>query len=185
MRLNLKKNVMFLLKVHKKNKIKYGKKWIAIHGDFGPFYKKNDSSKLISWKNNIYDLNMYKDKYISNKFIKNIYVLCKYSMAGYSLKFRLIGVGYRLNSFYKDNFLYLNLRLGYSHECIVKIPSTINYRIIKTQSSIFLISGLDINEINKLGFFLHKLRSPEPYKGKGLRYYNEIIQKKEGKKSNL
>ena len=87
----------------------------------------------------------------------------------------LVGVGYRANL--QDKLLILNL--GYSHRIELEIPSGISVEVIKTTN--ITLTGCDKES---LGLFAAKIRSwrpPEPYKGKGIMYENEIVKRKAGK----
>ncbi|MBT4989541.1 MAG: 50S ribosomal protein L6 [Rickettsiales bacterium] len=95
---------------------------------------------------------------------------------GFKKTLEIKGVGYKASS--KDGFL--NLSLGYSHDIKVEIPDDIDINIIKATT-------IELSSYNKesLGLFasnIKKLRMPEPYKGKGVRYLGEFIVRKEGKK---
>jgi large subunit ribosomal protein L6 len=93
----------------------------------------------------------------------------------FELNLQLIGVGYRANV--QGKLLVLNL--GYSHTVDLEIPDTISLEVIQN-------TNIKVKSYNKeqLGLFAAQIRSwrpPEPYKGKGIRYENEIVQRKAGK----
>jgi ribosomal protein L6, bacterial type len=94
---------------------------------------------------------------------------------GYTKKLEINGVGYRA---IKDgNNLVLNV--GYSHQVIVPEIDGITIEV-PTQTSI-LISGIDKQAVGQFAADVRKKRPPEPYKGKGIKYENEVIRRKEGK----
>jgi large subunit ribosomal protein L6 len=95
---------------------------------------------------------------------------------GFTRKLELVGVGYR--AALKDNDL--TLQLGFSHEVNVKAPEGITFAVPK-QTEIN-ISGADKQVVGELAATIRKLRPPEPYKGKGVRYSGEKVRRKEGKK---
>ena len=95
---------------------------------------------------------------------------------GFEKKLLLVGVGYKA----QINDKFLNLSLGYSHIIKFPIPDGIN---IETPSQTeVILKGTDKRLVGQIAAKIRGFRSPEPYKGKGIRYENEIIVKKEGKK---
>jgi large subunit ribosomal protein L6 len=95
---------------------------------------------------------------------------------GYERKLELVGVGYRAAVQGKA----LNLTLGFSHPVNFPIPAGIS---IETPSQTeILIKGTDRQQVGQTAAEIRSIRPPEPYKGKGVRYANEQITLKEGKK---
>lgn len=95
---------------------------------------------------------------------------------GYTRKLEINGVGYRAALEGKM----LNLQLGYSHEIKVAIPDEIKITCEKpTEITIF---GADRQQVGQIASDIRRLRKPEPYKGKGIKYAEERILRKEGKK---
>src|ERR1700758_318887 len=95
---------------------------------------------------------------------------------GYEKKLELVGVGFRAQVQGKS----LNLTLGFSHPVNVPIPDGIS---IETPSQTeILIKGIDRQKVGQVAAEIRDIRPPEPYKGKGVRYANEKITLKEGKK---
>jgi large subunit ribosomal protein L6 len=95
---------------------------------------------------------------------------------GYEKKLELVGVGFRAQVQGKS----LNLTLGFSHPVSVPIPEGIS---IETPSQTeILVKGIDRQKVGQLAAEIRDIRPPEPYKGKGVRYANEQISLKEGKK---
>lgn len=94
---------------------------------------------------------------------------------GYSKELNIVGVGYRAEQ--KDKNLLLNL--GYSHPIYFMPPEGIKIEVpVQTQIK---ISGIDKELVGLVAAKIRSFRSPEPYKGKGIKYSNEIIIKKAGK----
>lgn len=91
-------------------------------------------------------------------------------------KLVLEGVGYRVEL--KGNQLSMNL--GFSHPVLITIPEDI---IATVEKNIITISGADKDAVGQFAAEVRALKKPEPYKGKGMRYEDEVIQRKEGKKS--
>ena len=95
---------------------------------------------------------------------------------GYEKKLELVGVGFRAQVQGKS----LNLTLGFSHPVNVAIPEGIT---IETPSQTeIVVKGIDRQKVGQTAAEIRGIRSPEPYKGKGVRYANEQITLKEGKK---
>ena len=96
--------------------------------------------------------------------------------AGFEKKLLLVGVGYRAQV--KDNFLILSL--GFSHQVNYTIPSGI---IIETPvPTEIIIRGFDKQKVGQVASEIRAYRPPEPYKGKGVRYADEQVLRKEAKK---
>jgi large subunit ribosomal protein L6 len=74
----------------------------------------------------------------------------------------------------------LILALGFSHLVHVPIPASL---AVKAEKNIITISGINKEEVGSFSASVRALKKPEPYKGKGFRYRNEVIRRKEGKKS--
>ena len=95
---------------------------------------------------------------------------------GYEKRLELVGVGFRAQVQGKN----LNLTLGFSHPVNVAIPEGIN---IETPSQTeIVVKGIDRQKVGQVAAEIRGIRPPEPYKGKGVRYANEQITLKEGKK---
>jgi large subunit ribosomal protein L6 len=95
---------------------------------------------------------------------------------GYEKKLELVGVGFRAQVQGKT----LNLTLGFSHPVGFPIPEGIT---IETPSQTeIVVKGIDRQKVGQVAAEIRDVRPPEPYKGKGVRYANEQISLKEGKK---
>ncbi|HWW64383.1 MAG TPA: 50S ribosomal protein L6 [Sphingomonadaceae bacterium] len=95
---------------------------------------------------------------------------------GFTKTLVITGVGYRANLQGKN----LKLQLGYSHDVDFAVPEGIE---IKTPDQTTVqISGIDRQKVGQVAAEIRRWRKPEPYKGKGIKYQNEFIFRKEGKK---
>lgn len=95
---------------------------------------------------------------------------------GFEKKLELVGVGYRAQAQGKK----LNLTLGFSHPVDFPVPAGIT---IETPSQTeIVIKGIDRQQVGQVAAVIRGYRSPDPYKGKGVRYANEVIVLKEAKK---
>ena len=95
---------------------------------------------------------------------------------GYTRKLEIAGVGYRAAV---DGKI-LNLQLGYSHDIKVAIPEDI--KVVCDTPTAVTITGADKQRVGQLASEIRGFRPPEPYKGKGVKYAEERILRKEGKK---
>ena len=95
---------------------------------------------------------------------------------GFERKLEINGVGYRAAVQGKN----LNLQLGYSHDVVYPIPEGI--QIVTPKPTEITITGIDAQRVGQVAAEIRAFRSPEPYKGKGVKYAGEYIFRKEGKK---
>ncbi len=95
---------------------------------------------------------------------------------GYEKKLEIHGVGYRANLQGKT----LVLALGFSHEVRFDVPEGIKIEVIKQTA--LTVSGIDKQQVGEVAAKIRAFKKPEPYKGKGIRYADEYILRKEGKK---
>jgi large subunit ribosomal protein L6 len=95
---------------------------------------------------------------------------------GFSCQLDINGVGYRAAIQGKN----LVLQLGFSHDVIFPIPSNVNIKCDKPTE--INVSGIDKQAVNQVAANIREYKKPEPYKGKGIKYRDEVIYRKEGKK---
>jgi large subunit ribosomal protein L6 len=95
---------------------------------------------------------------------------------GFEKKLEITGVGYRAAMQGKN----LQLALGYSHDVVYAIPEGIQIAVPKPTE--ITITGSDIQRVGQVAAEIRAYRPPEPYKGKGVKYADEFIFRKEGKK---
>jgi large subunit ribosomal protein L6 len=95
---------------------------------------------------------------------------------GFSRTLEITGVGYRAAMDGKS----LKLQLGYSHDVFYPVPEGIS--IVVPKPTEITISGIEKDKVGQVAAEIRGFRGPEPYKGKGIRYQGEFIQRKEGKK---
>lgn len=94
---------------------------------------------------------------------------------GYSKTLQIVGVGYRASMQGKT----LQLSVGYSHPVLVEPPAGIAFSVEGTQT--IKVEGIDKALVGQVAADVRRWREPEPYKGKGIKYENEHIRRKEGK----
>ncbi|KAI5641856.1 hypothetical protein M9H77_00080 [Catharanthus roseus] len=94
---------------------------------------------------------------------------------GFEKRLQLVGVGYRATIEGKD----IVLSLGFSHPVRMAIPNGLQVKV--EENTRIIVSGYDKSEIGQFAASIRKWRPPEPYKGKGVKYADEVIRRKEGK----
>ena len=94
---------------------------------------------------------------------------------GFSKELEIVGVGYRAQLQGKQ----LSLSVGFSHPVVVPIPDGLTVEVPKPTS--VLIKGADKQLVGQFTANLRRIAPPEPYKGKGIRYANEVVRRKAGK----
>ena len=94
---------------------------------------------------------------------------------GFSKTLEIVGVGYRVQAKGKD----LEFSLGFSHPVLVVPPEGITFRV-ETPTR-FVVEGIDKQLVGETAARIRKLRKPDPYKAKGVRYQGEVIRRKVGK----
>ena len=95
---------------------------------------------------------------------------------GFLIYLRIVGIGYRAHL--EKNTLFL--KLGYSHDIIYNVPSSI--KIFLLEPTLLCLFGIDKNQLTQIATKLRSLRKPSVYKGKGIRLLNEKINLKTGKR---
>ena len=94
---------------------------------------------------------------------------------GYRKSLEINGTGYRVTAKGRD----LEFALGFSHPVLVTAPEGITFTV--ERPTLFHVSGIDKQLVGEISAKIRKIRPPEPYKGKGVKYSDEHIQRKEGK----
>jgi large subunit ribosomal protein L6 len=95
--------------------------------------------------------------------------------SGYSKTLEIQGTGYRVTA--KGSSL--EFALGFSHPVVVNPPDGITFRVEKPTQ--FVVEGIDKQKVGEVAANIRKIRKPEPYKGKGVRYQGEVVRRKAGK----
>ena len=110
---------------------------------------------------------------MSRTMISNIFAGVK---DGFTKTLEINGVGYRAAMKGSQ----LQLQLGFSHEVLYDIPNGVDVKVTKPTE--IVVSGFDKQKVGQVAAEIRKYRPPEPYKGKGVKYADEFIFRKEGKK---
>ncbi len=109
-----------------------------------------------------------------NALIKNMIVGVS---EGYTKGLEIVGVGYRFNV--QGNKI--NISAGFSHPVEIVCPEGISVALVNANE--ITLSGIDKQKVSEFAAKIREIRSPEPYKGKGIRYKGEYVRRKEGKKA--
>ena len=96
---------------------------------------------------------------------------------GFSKGLEAVGVGYR----FQVSGNKINISAGFSHPVTVEVPSDL--KVEQVSNTEITISGIDKQKVAEFAANIRKVRPPEPYKGKGIRYKGEHVRRKEGKKA--
>jgi large subunit ribosomal protein L6 len=94
---------------------------------------------------------------------------------GYSKTLEIVGTGYRVQARGSN----LEFALGFSHPVTVVPPEGISFAV--EAPTRFVVSGIDKQQVGETAANIRKIRKPEPYKGKGVRYQGEVVRRKAGK----
>lgn len=101
---------------------------------------------------------------------------------GHAKTLEIVGVGYRVQLQGRN----LLLNMGYSHPVTVEAPEGVTFEIKaeeRTRTQQIIVSGIDKAVVGQIAADVRKVRKPEPYKGKGIRYQGEVIKLKAGKRA--
>jgi large subunit ribosomal protein L6 len=94
---------------------------------------------------------------------------------GYTKTLEIVGTGYRVTAKGSD----LEFALGFSHPVVVRPPDGITFKV--ERPTLFSVEGIDKQKVGEVAANIRKIRPPEPYKGKGVRYQGEVVRRKAGK----
>ena len=111
----------------------------------------------------------------TNANIKNMIVGVS---EGYKKGLEIVGVGYRFNVSGNK----LTISAGYSHPVVMEVPKGITVKTISNNE--IELEGINKEQVGEFAANIRKVRKPEPYKGKGIKYKGEFIRRKEGKKAS-
>ena len=132
----------------------------------------NDTEVVTKAKNNSKEANI--NVGTMNSLIAN---MIEGVSTGFSKGLEAVGVGYR----FQVNGNKINVSAGFSHPVVVEVPSDL--KVEQVSNTEITISGIDKQKVSEFAANVRKIRQPEPYKGKGIRYKGEHVRRKEGKKA--
>lgn len=98
---------------------------------------------------------------------------------GFNISLEMIGVGYRASAVGKI----LELNLGFSHNVMFMLPDEVSVETLaeKGKAPLIILKSIDKHLIGQVAARIRAMRKPEPYKGKGIKYLNEVVRRKAGK----
>lgn len=134
--------------------------------------KVNDTSVVTTAKDNSKEANI--NVGTMNSLINNMLIGVS---DGFSKGLEIVGVGYR----FQVSGNKINISAGFSHPVVVEVPSDL--KVEQVSNTEITISGIDKQKVSEFAANIRKIRQPEPYKGKGIRYKGEYVRRKEGKKA--
>lgn len=94
---------------------------------------------------------------------------------GYTKTLKIVGIGYRCALKGKT----LTLNVGFSHEVNIEVPA--NVEVAVPDNTTITVSGIDKQDVGQFAAVVRAVKKPEPYGGKGIRYVDEVVRRKEGK----
>ena len=97
---------------------------------------------------------------------------------GFSKTLLFEGVGYKVSDWNKNQ---LTIAIGFSHPVIVNAPEHIEFDVPDKNGTKIVVKGIDKQQVGAVAADIRAIREPEPYHGKGIRYENEYVRRKEGK----
>ncbi len=152
---------------------------VSVKGPKGELSTEIHDNITVSVENNEVVVNRTNDNFknfhgTANANIKNMIIGVT---EGYEKKLEAVGVGYRFNV--SGNTI--TVSAGYSHPVVVKVPEGLS--VESPSNTELTIKGIDKCLVGEFAANIRKIRQPEPYKGKGIRYKDEFIRRKEGKKA--
>lgn len=156
---------------------------ITVKGPKGELKEAVDRDITIEAENGVLNLSRPTDQ-IRHRAMHGLYRALIANMVkgvtdGYKKELELVGVGYKASN--QGNVL--DLSLGYSHNIVFEVPKElkVSTETLKGQNPKIYIEGTDKQLLGAVAAKIRSLRKPEPYKGKGVKYSNEVIRRKAGK----
>ncbi|NLR81795.1 50S ribosomal protein L6 [Chitinophaga eiseniae] len=156
---------------------------VTVKGPKGELKKSIDREMKIEVKDGILTVVRPTDQ-IRHKALHGLYRALLANMVqgvteGFKKQLELVGVGYKA----ANSGQLLDLSLGYSHNIIFEIPQELKVATLteKGQNPKIMLEGIDNQLLGQVAAKIRSLRKPEPYKGKGVRYSDEVVRKKAGK----
>ncbi len=163
--------------------VKVNNQVISVKGPKGELKETLDRDMEVVVKDDAIEINRPTDQ-IRHRAMHGLYRSLVANMVkgvtdGYQKNLELVGVGFKAAN--QGNLL--DLALGYSHNIIFEVPSELKVSTLteKGQNPKIMLEGIDKQLIGQVAAKIRSLRKPEPYKGKGVRYANEIVRRKAGK----
>lgn len=153
---------------------------VVVKGPLGELSRKFKKSIAIKVEGNKVELNPTKEtletKALWGTYTSHIKNMIDGVNKGYTEKLLVEGIGYKADV--KPNEIVL--KVGFSHLVNVPIPKDLK---VTSDKGVIIINGIDKELVTSFASGVKAVKKPEPYKGKGIRFENEVIRRKEGKKT--
>ena len=120
------------------------------------------------------DENLKSDRALWGLFASLIINMVHGVTEGFEKKLEVNGIGFKVNAVKNT----LKLNLGFSHEVIFEVPADLT---VLVEKNVITISGINKQRVGEITAQIRSLKKPEPYKGKGIKYIDEVIRRKAGK----
>lgn len=162
--------------------ISINENWVELKGPLGVIKKKKSNLIKLIFDEKTRILYLSSDNFKMNHFYLSMLNKLIWGVwKGYTIKLNIIGVGYKV--FLEKNIL--SFKLGFSHNVLYNIPNDIIIKILSPKALTLLVMGKDLQKVNQVASEIKGLKPIEPYKGKGIKYFKDIIKLKQGKKTNV
>lgn len=166
--------------IPEKTKVEVNSDIVKVTGPLGELSKKFKKNISVSVDGNQVILKPVKETLENNAlwgtYASHIKNMIQGVNTNYVVRMIVEGIGYKADVTGTD----ITLKVGFSHLVKVAIPNGVK---VTSEKGILAISGIDKETVNSFAASLRAIKKPEPYKGKGIRYEDEIIRRKEGKKT--
>ena len=160
--------------------VKFDKGIVSVKGPKGELKRHFRSEISVSLEEGVAKVNLEKDSKFSRKlwgtYASHLKNMIKGVVDGYSKRLAVEGVGYRAEM--QGNKLVL--KVGFSHPIEVEIPKELK---VEVKDNKITIEGFDKELVGSFAAKIRAIKKPEPYKGKGIRYEDEVVRRKQGKKA--
>ena len=180
-KINLINNIFSFI-YNQNNLLKFNKKIYLFNSNKKKFLKNYISSNEYLTNSNILlkNLKIQNNKLINTyiSLINNIFIGIQ---IGFIKKLELNGIGYNANIINKKNKNFLLLKLGFSNKICIAIP--IDIKIVLLKNNFIYLFGIDKQQLNQISANIRNFKKPDNYKGKGIKYDNEIIKLKSTNKN--
>ncbi len=160
--------------------VKFSEGILSVKGPLGEIKKNVPEGVVfeITEKEVLVNLNKkIENKALLGTFVSHLKNMIAGTNKSFEKKLVIEGVGYKADIKNKE----LILNVGFSHQVKIKIPDSL--KVETDNKNNIMVSGIDKEEVGNFTASVRAVKKPEPYKGKGIRYFDEVIKRKQGKKT--
>jgi large subunit ribosomal protein L6 len=177
-RINMSRIGKLVVEIPQNVKVSFSGGEIKVVGPKGELTKKIPSQLEVKIKPDSILVSAKKDD-ITHRSLHGTYRALVFNMVkgvadGWTKELELVGTGYRVGLEGED----LSMSVGFSHPVKVKAPEGIVFKVEKTKIT---VEGIDKELVGQISAQIRSIRPPEPYKGKGIKYVDEVVRRKPGK----